>query len=85
MTLHPHAAAGDRIAWIRIASSCLPGDIDPTEAPDRALRAARPLFNECLEPRDSRMLVPTRPGIGVSLSGQARAWTRAQAELGTRP
>jgi L-alanine-DL-glutamate epimerase-like enolase superfamily enzyme len=42
-----------------------------------------PLFNERLEIRDGRMLVPTRPGLGVSLSEQARAWTREQAEFGT--
>ena len=36
-----------------------------------------PLFNERLEIRGGRMVVPTRPGIGVTLSEQARAWTRA--------
>lgn len=40
-----------------------------------------PLFNERLEIRDGRMLVPTRPGLGLSLSDQARAWTREQAEF----
>lgn len=44
-----------------------------------------PLFNERLETRDGRMLVPTRPGLGVSLSDQARAWTREQVEVGIRP
>jgi L-talarate/galactarate dehydratase len=44
-----------------------------------------PLFNERLEIRDGRMLVPTRPGLGVSLSDQARAWTREHAEFGQRP
>ena len=44
-----------------------------------------PLFNERLEIRDGRMLVPTRPGLGLSLSEQARAWTVASAEAGTRP
>jgi L-talarate/galactarate dehydratase len=44
-----------------------------------------PLFNERLEIRDGRMLVPTRPGLGLSLSDQARAWTVATAEAGTRP
>jgi L-alanine-DL-glutamate epimerase-like enolase superfamily enzyme len=37
-----------------------------------------PLFNERLETRDGRMIVPTRPGLGVTLSEQARAWTRAR-------
>jgi L-alanine-DL-glutamate epimerase-like enolase superfamily enzyme len=41
-----------------------------------------PLFNERLEIRDGRMRVPTRPGLGLSLSDQARAWTREQAEFG---
>ena len=38
-----------------------------------------PLFNEHLETRDGRMLVPGRPGLGFTLSDQARAWT-AQTE-----
>ncbi len=44
-----------------------------------------PLFNERLQIADGRMLVPTRPGLGLSLSGQARAWTRQTAEFGVRP
>jgi L-talarate/galactarate dehydratase len=36
-----------------------------------------PLFNERLEIREGRMIVPGRPGIGVTLSDQARSWTRA--------
>ena len=44
-----------------------------------------PLFNERLEIKDGRMLVPTRPGLGLSLSAQARAWTREQFEVGQRP
>ncbi|MBB6562439.1 L-alanine-DL-glutamate epimerase-like enolase superfamily enzyme [Acidovorax soli] len=44
-----------------------------------------PLFNERLEIKNGRMLVPTRPGLGLSLSEQARAWTREVAEVGTRP
>lgn len=38
-----------------------------------------PLFNERIEISGGRMLVPTRPGLGLSLSEQARAWTREQA------
>ncbi|GAB3807541.1 mandelate racemase/muconate lactonizing enzyme family protein [Humibacter antri] len=34
-----------------------------------------PLFEERLETRDGRMLVPDRPGLGFTLTGQARAWT----------
>lgn len=41
-----------------------------------------PLFNERLEIRGGRMIVPTRPGLGVSLSEQARAWTRETARFG---
>ncbi|MES2718665.1 MAG: mandelate racemase/muconate lactonizing enzyme family protein [Pseudomonadota bacterium] len=44
-----------------------------------------PLFNERLQIADGRMLVPTRPGLGLSLSDQARAWTRETAEAGARP
>jgi L-alanine-DL-glutamate epimerase-like enolase superfamily enzyme len=40
-----------------------------------------PLFNERLELRDGRMKVPDRPGVGFSLSGQARAWTKDSAEF----
>lgn len=34
-----------------------------------------PMFNEKLEVRDGRMLVPNRPGLGFSLSEQTRSWT----------
>ena len=44
-----------------------------------------PMFNERLEIRDGRMIVPNRPGLGFSLSEQARAWTRDQTEVGKRP
>jgi len=43
-----------------------------------------PLFNERLEIARGRMLVPKRPGLGISLSEQARAWTRESAEVGQR-
>ena len=35
----------------------------------------QPLFNEHLEIREGRMLVPGRPGLGFTLSDRARAWT----------
>ena len=35
----------------------------------------QPLFNERLELLDGRMMLPTRPGLGLSLSDQAAAWT----------
>ncbi|MFE7629793.1 mandelate racemase/muconate lactonizing enzyme family protein [Kocuria sp. NPDC057446] len=41
-----------------------------------------PLFEERLETRDGRMLVPGRPGLGITLSGQARAWTTDSVEFG---
>jgi len=44
-----------------------------------------PLFNERLELRDGRMRVPTLPGLGLSLSEQARAWTVERREFGQRP
>lgn len=44
-----------------------------------------PLFNERLELRDGRMAVPNRPGLGLSLSGQALAWTKDTYTCGERP
>jgi L-alanine-DL-glutamate epimerase-like enolase superfamily enzyme len=44
-----------------------------------------PLFNERLEIKDGRMIVPTRPGLGLSLSEQCRAWTRETAMVGGVP
>jgi L-alanine-DL-glutamate epimerase-like enolase superfamily enzyme len=44
-----------------------------------------PMFNERLQIEDGRMLVPDRPGLGFSLSDQARAWTRQTVEFGKRP
>ncbi|WP_336650499.1 L-talarate/galactarate dehydratase [Kocuria rosea] len=41
-----------------------------------------PLFEERLETRDGRMLVPNRPGLGVTLTGQARAWTTDSVAFG---
>ena len=44
-----------------------------------------PLFDERIEIAAGRMRVPTRPGLGLTLSDQARAWTCASAEFGKRP
>lgn len=44
-----------------------------------------PLFNERMQTRDGRMLVPTRPGLGLSLSERVAGWTASQAEFGLRP
>ncbi|MEQ4718610.1 mandelate racemase/muconate lactonizing enzyme family protein [Nonomuraea sp. B19D2] len=41
-----------------------------------------PLFNERLETRDGRMLVPDRPGLGFTLSEQCRKWTVDSVEFG---
>lgn len=41
-----------------------------------------PLFEERLETKDGRMIVPDRPGLGVTLSEQARAWTTESVEFG---
>jgi L-alanine-DL-glutamate epimerase-like enolase superfamily enzyme len=43
-----------------------------------------PLFNEHLDIHDGRMHVPSRPGLGLTLTDQARAWTVAQEEVGRR-
>jgi L-alanine-DL-glutamate epimerase-like enolase superfamily enzyme len=39
-----------------------------------------PLFEERLEIRDGRMLVPERPGLGVTMSEQAVTWTAERYE-----
>ncbi len=41
-----------------------------------------PLFNERLENRGGRMIVPNRLGLGFSLSEQAQAWTTDTVEFG---
>jgi L-alanine-DL-glutamate epimerase-like enolase superfamily enzyme len=41
-----------------------------------------PLWNERLELRDGHMIVPDRPGLGLSLSEQAAAWTTQQTRVG---
>jgi L-alanine-DL-glutamate epimerase-like enolase superfamily enzyme len=41
-----------------------------------------PLFTERLETKDGRMNVPDRPGLGVTLSDRARAWTTETVEFG---
>ena len=43
-----------------------------------------PMFNERLEIRNGRMIVPSRPGLGFTLSEQANAWRVATAEFGKR-
>lgn len=41
-----------------------------------------PLFEERLDIKDGHMLLPTSPGLGLTLSDQARAWTVDSAEFG---
>lgn len=41
-----------------------------------------PLFNERLETSEGRMLIPDRPGLGITLSDQARRWTVDEAVFG---
>ncbi|RDI27246.1 galactarate dehydratase /L-talarate dehydratase [Pseudacidovorax intermedius] len=60
------------------------GAIYPTEPWVEHFDWLEPLFNERLEIAGGRMLVPTRPGLGLSLSEQARSWTRETAEVGER-
>ena len=43
-----------------------------------------PLFNEQLKIEHGRMQVPNRPGLGFSLSEQARRWTVDTAQFGRR-
>lgn len=43
-----------------------------------------PAFNERLEIRDGKMIVPDRAGLGLSLSEQLAGWTQAQVEIGKR-
>lgn len=40
-----------------------------------------PLFRERLEVRNGRMLVPSRPGLGLSLSDEARGWIRERVVI----
>ncbi|HYQ67681.1 L-talarate/galactarate dehydratase [Actinophytocola sp.] len=42
-----------------------------------------PLFNERLECRDGRMHLSGRPGLGITLSEQARAWTVDRTTIGS--
>jgi len=44
-----------------------------------------PLFEERLELKDGSMLVPERPGLGLTLSDQARAWTVETATIDAPP
>lgn len=56
----------------------------PTEPWVEHFEWLEPLFNERIAIANGRMLVPTRPGLGLSLSEQARGWTRESTEIGQR-
>ncbi|GAA1826889.1 L-talarate/galactarate dehydratase [Actinomadura chokoriensis] len=43
-----------------------------------------PLFNERPAIEDGRMHVPARPGLGITLTEQARAWTTAHTRIDAR-
>lgn len=43
-----------------------------------------PAFNERLEIRDGRMIVPDRPGLGLSLHERIAGWTLAEVGIGKR-
>jgi L-talarate/galactarate dehydratase len=44
-----------------------------------------PLFNEQLTLKEGRMWLPSRTGLGFTLSEQAQAWTRERFETGKKP
>lgn len=44
-----------------------------------------PLFEEKIEIADGRMKVPTNPGLGLTLSGEANSWVKYHFEAGKRP
>ncbi|WP_413740377.1 L-talarate/galactarate dehydratase [Sodalis sp. RH14] len=56
----------------------------PTEPWVEHFEWLEPLFNERLAIKDGRMLVPTRPGLGLTLSEQVAAWTAQTLEAGRR-
>jgi L-alanine-DL-glutamate epimerase-like enolase superfamily enzyme len=53
----------------------------PTEPWVEHFEWLEPLFNERIEIKDGCMLVPTRPGLGLSLSEQVATWTRERVEF----
>lgn len=51
-------------------AACFPGDVWVEH-----FNWLEPVFEERLERADGRLLVPERPGLGFTISEQARAWT----------
>lgn len=64
---------------VHLAAAC------PTEPWVEHFDWLEPLFNERLHVHDGRMQVPGRPGLGLSLSEQARGWERQRMEFGQKP
>ena len=56
----------------------------PTEPWVEHFEWLEPLFNEKLETRNGRMIVPTRPGLGLTLSDRVAGWTAQEVEVGSR-
>jgi L-alanine-DL-glutamate epimerase-like enolase superfamily enzyme len=44
-----------------------------------------PMFNERLQIKDGHMIVPSRPGPGLSLSAQTTTWTADTTEIHHAP
>ena len=76
---------GERLAGGNVALALLVNALATAAALFALIEWLEPLFNERLETRDGRMLVPTRPGLGLSLSDQVKPWTAQQVEVGKRP
>ena len=43
-----------------------------------------PAFNESMEIKNGQMIVPNRPGLGLTMHEQLKQWTTAVAEVGKR-
>jgi L-alanine-DL-glutamate epimerase-like enolase superfamily enzyme len=59
--------------------------IQPRESWVEHFNWLEPLFNERLEIQNGCMLLPSRPGLGISLSEQAKRWEIAAASVGKCP
>jgi hypothetical protein len=57
----------------------------PRESWVEHLEWLEPFFNERIEIRDGRMLIPTRAGLGLMLSEQVKGRTREEVEFQLRP
>jgi L-alanine-DL-glutamate epimerase-like enolase superfamily enzyme len=53
----------------------------PTEPWIEHFEWLEPLFNERMELKEGRMLVPNRPGLGLTLSEQIAGWTVAETTI----